>query len=167
TTGQGGSTGGTTGSGGTSATGGATGQGGSPATGGATGSGGTSAQGGSTGVTGTGGTPAACTSALSSRVRVTEIDVGASYAYNEVDNNGASLGLTPLAISPIRGGGSRLAFLGKGESNVHIVTLDANDQIMAGSAFKLPGYDFQDIYADTNGGTLLISRNAMGWGRDG
>jgi hypothetical protein len=161
TTGQGGSTGGTTGSGGTSATGGATGQGGSPATGGATGSGGTSAQGGSTGVTGTGGTPAACTSALSSRVRVTEIDVGASYAYNEVDNNGAALGLTPLAISPIPGGGARLAFLGKGDSTVHVVTLDASDQV-TGTAVSLPGYDFQDLYADANGGVMLISRTAMG-----
>ena len=45
---------------------------------------------------------------------------------------------------------------------VHIVTLDASDQVVAGSAFTLPGYDFQDIYADATGGTLLISRTAMG-----
>ena len=42
------------------------------------------------------------------------------------------------------------------------MTLDANDQVVAGSAFTLPGYDFQDIYADASGGMLLVSRNAMG-----
>ena len=58
-----------------------------------------------------------CSSSLTDRVRITEIDVGASYAYNEVDNNGAALGLTPLAIPHlIPGGGSRLAFLEKGAS---------------------------------------------------
>ncbi|HLK91302.1 MAG TPA: hypothetical protein VKZ18_15500, partial [Polyangia bacterium] len=127
----------------------ATGSGGSTgATGGTTGSGGSSATG-------------SCASALSDRVRITEIDVGASYAYNEVDNNGAALGLTPLAISPIPGGGSRLAFLGKGDSTVHVVTLDGSDQV-TGSAVSIPGYDFQDIYADANGGVMLISRTAMG-----
>src|ERR1700685_1932695 len=49
-----------------------------------------------------------CSTALSSRVKITEVDVGIAYQYNEVDNNGAALGLTPLAISPIPGGGSRL-----------------------------------------------------------
>jgi len=97
---------------------------------------------------------------LSDRVRITEIDVGVSYAYNEVDNNGAALGLTPLAISPIPGGGSRLAFLGRGDSTVHVITLDANDQVVSSAGF--PGFDFQDIYADATGGVLLISRNAQG-----
>ncbi len=173
-------TGGSSGTGGSSTTGGGSGSGGSSTTGG--GSGGSSTTGGGTGgssTTGgsTGGGPGVpipdggygssgdggvCSSALSDRVRITEIDVGASYAYNEVDNNGAALGLTVLAISPIPGGGSRLAFLEKGASLIHIVTLDANDQVVAGSAFTLPGYDFQDIYADASGGTLLVSRNAMG-----
>ena len=133
-----------------SATGGATGTGGGP---------GVPVPDGGYGPSGDGGV---CSSALADRVRITEIDVGGSYAYDEVDNNGAALGLTPLAISPIPGGGSRLAFLDKSASLVHIVTLDANDQVVAGSAFTLPGYDFQDIYADASGGTLLISRNAMG-----
>jgi hypothetical protein len=52
--------------------------------------------------------------------------------------DGPALGLTPLAISPIPGGGSRLAFLGKGDGMVHVATLDASDQIVAGSAFALP-----------------------------
>jgi hypothetical protein len=114
---------------------------------------------GTTGATGTGGS-AACSSALADRVRITEIDVGVSYAYNEVDNNGAALGLTPLAISPVPGGGSRLAFLGKSDGMVHVATLDAGDQMV--STFGLPGYDVQDIYADAGGGVLLVSRSAMG-----
>ncbi|HTB61868.1 MAG TPA: hypothetical protein VLC06_28605 [Polyangia bacterium] len=157
--GTGGATGGTSGTGGTFGTGGAIGTGGTPGAGGAIGTGGAPGTGGTPG---TGGATMACSSALSDRVRITEIDVGASYAYNEVDNNGAALGLTVLAISPIPGGGSRLAFLEKGASTIHIVTLDGNDQVVAGSAFTLPGYDFQDIYADASGGTLLVSRNAMG-----
>ncbi len=42
------------------------------------------------------------------------------------------------------------------------MTLDANDQVVAGSAFTLPGYDFQDIYADANGGVMLVSRDGDG-----
>jgi hypothetical protein len=170
-------TGGTTASGGATATasGGGPGSGGAAlATGGIPGSGGATASGGVTatasgGATGTGGggfggsiSGGACTGALGDRIRTTEIDVGVSYAYNEVDNNGAGLGLTPFAISPLPGGGSRLAFLGKTDSTVHIVTLDASDQVVAGSAFGLPAYDFQDIHADATGGVVLVGRNALG-----
>jgi hypothetical protein len=150
--------GGSKGTGGATAIGGATGTGGATGAGGATGTGGATGAGGATG---TGGATAACSSALSSRVRITEIDVGVTYAYNEVDNNGAALGLTPLAISPLPGGGSRLVFLGKGDSTAHVVTLDANDQV-TGTTFGIPGYDVQDIYADASGGVMLISRNALG-----
>src|SRR5450755_2966267 len=167
--GTGGSASGGNGSGGSTGTGGGIGTGGTgTATGGSTGTGASTGTGGGPGVPipdggyGPSGDGGVCSSALSDRVRITEIDVGASYAYNEVDNNGAGLGLTVLAISPIPGGGSRLAFLEKDASTIHIVTLDANDQVVAGSAFTLPGYDFQDIYADASGGTLLVSRNAMG-----
>jgi len=159
------------GTGGSSATGGSTskldaaagGTGG--ATGGVPGTAGATAVGGATGTGGTGvdaGPPGSCTSDLSSRVRITETDLGVAYAYNEVDNNGAALGLTPLAISPLPGGGSRVAFLGKSDNLVHVVTLDASDQVVAGSLAGFPGYDVQDIYADASGGTLLISRNALG-----
>ena len=85
-----------------------------------------------------------------------------NYAYNEVDNNGAALGQTPLAISPIPGGGSRLAFLGKTDSMAHVVTLDTLDEPVPGTAFALPAFDFQDIYADATGGVMLLSRNALG-----
>src|SRR3954447_12657075 len=151
TGGTGGSATGGNGSGGSTGTGGRIGTGGSTGTGGRIGSGGSIGTGGGPGVPipdggyGSSGDGGVCSAALVDRVRITEIDVGASYAYNEVDNNGAGLGLTPLAISPIPGGGSRLAFLEKGASQAHVVTLDANDQVVAGSAFTLPGYDFQDI----------------------
>jgi hypothetical protein len=156
----GGSTGAGGGPGGATGAGGATGVGGSSGAGGAAGAGGAVPDGG--------GTPpidaavGSCAAPLADRVRVTEIDVGVAYAYNEVDNNGAALGLTPLSISPVPGGGSRLAFLGKTDSTVHVVTLDANDQVVSGSAFGLPGFDFQDIYADAAGGVLLVSRAALG-----
>ncbi|MFL5304963.1 MAG: hypothetical protein ACJ8F1_07100, partial [Polyangia bacterium] len=138
------------------ATGGGPGSGGARASGGAAGTstGGATATGGAAGA-------ASCSSTLAGRVRVTEVDVGASAAYNEVDNNGAGLGLTPFALSPLPGGGSRLAFLGKGDGMVHVVTLDAADQV-TGTAVTLPAYDFQDLYADAAGGVLLVSRAAMG-----
>jgi hypothetical protein len=169
-----GANGGTSANGGASAAGGAAGVGtNAGGSAGIAGVGGSVGGGGSVGVGGSGipdaGVPpapdastAACSSSLASRVRITEIDVGAMVAYNEVDNNGAALGLTPLAISPLPGGGSRVAFLGKGDSTVHVVTLDANDQLVAGSTFGLPGFDFQDIYADATGGVLLVSRAALG-----
>ena len=165
-----GGTGGRAASGGTTASGGhvATGGGGGAGSGGAasggapaSGSGGTVTGGSGGKPAGGGGSPGSCAGALGDRIRVTEIDVGTAYAYNEVDNNGANLGLTPLAISPVPGGGARLAFLGKGDSTVHILTLDANDQV-TGTAVTLPAYDFQDIYADAGGGVVLVSRDAMG-----
>jgi hypothetical protein len=109
---------------------------------------------------GSSGDGGACSDSLSSRVRITNVDVGIAYQYDEVDNNGAALGLTPLAISSIPGGGSRLAFLGT-DSMVHIATLDADDHLV-GTPFGLAAYDFQDIYADASGGVLLVSRAALG-----
>src|SRR5580658_7621249 len=154
---------------GTQDTGGGGGGGGGGSGAGSGGSGGSAGEGGGGGSAplpdggfGSSGDGGPCSSALSSRIRITEVDVGIAYAYNEVDNNGAALGLTPLAISPIPGGGSRLAFLGNGDSMVHVATLDGNDQLVPGSTFALPGYDFQDIYADASGGTLLVSRAALG-----
>ncbi len=124
-------------------------------------SGGSASDGSMDSSSGSSGSVSTCSSSLSSRVRVTAIDVGTAYDYNEVDNNGPNLGLTPLAISPLPAGGSRLGFLGA-DGNVHVATLDANDQLVAGSVFSLTGYDFQDIYADESGGVALISRPALG-----
>jgi hypothetical protein len=90
-------------------------------------------------------------------VRVTEIDVGAT-----VRNNEDEAALLPLSISPIPGGGSRLAWMGN-DTRVHVTTLDANDQV-TGTSFGFPAHDFQDIYADATGGVILLTRDAMGGG---
>jgi hypothetical protein len=97
-------------------------------------------------------------------VRVTEIDVGISYVYQETDAAGGdNIGLAPLQIAPIPSGGSRVAFMGK-DGMVHIAQLDAGDQLVSGSVFGLPAFDMQDIYADDSGGVVLVSRNATGGG---
>ncbi len=101
-----------------------------------------------------------------SNVRVTEIDVGLTYVYQEVDaspTGGNNIGLALLAISPIPSGGSRVAFMGS-DGMVHIAELDANDNLVPGSVFGLPAFEFEDIYADNSGGTVLVTRNAMGGG---
>jgi hypothetical protein len=92
---------------------------------------------------------------------VTEVDVGSAVGYNEVDNNGGNVGLKPLAISPIPSGGSRLSWLGN-DGMVRVAALDASDQLVAGSTFAMPAYDFQDLYADGTGGVVLVSRAAGG-----
>jgi hypothetical protein len=84
--------------------------------------------------------------------------VGIAYSYQEVDTP-----LTLLAISPIPGGGSRLAFMGN-DSQVHIALLDTGDNLVAGSTFAFPAHDYQDIYADNSGGVVLVTRDAMGGG---
>jgi hypothetical protein len=92
---------------------------------------------------------------------VTEVDVGLNYVYQEIDANGGdTIGLAPFAISPIPSGGSRLAFMGS-DKMVHIAQLDANDNLVAGSVFGLPAFDFQDLYADDSGGVVLVSRDAV------
>jgi hypothetical protein len=113
----------------------------------------------SSGSTGTGG-GAACSSPLSQRIRITTVDVGSTVVYNEVDTP-----LTPLAISPIPSGGSRVAWMGN-DGNVHIAALDANDQLVAGSALALPASDFQDLYADNTGGVVLVSKPSAAGGTD-
>lgn len=102
-----------------------------------------------------GGTVVACGSPT---VRVTEIDVGTSVTSNETDG-----ALMPLALSPIPAGGTRVAWYGG--SQVHVTTLNADDQINANVAeVKLPAHDFQDILADNAGGAVLLTRDAEGGG---
>jgi hypothetical protein len=81
-----------------------------------------------------------------------------TYSYQEVDTP-----LSLLAISPIPGGGSRLAFMGS-DKKLHVELLDGGDNLVAGQTFSLPAYDFQDIYADDTGGAVLVTRDAMGGG---
>jgi hypothetical protein len=89
--------------------------------------------------------------------------VGSTVVYQEVDANGPNLGLAPLAISPIPSGGSRIAWMGN-DGKVHLAQLDANDQLVAGSTFSMPAFDFQDLYADNNGGVVLVSRPSAAGG---
>jgi hypothetical protein len=107
---------------------------------------------------GSSGDGGSCTSALSGRMRITEIDVGVAVSYDEVDTP-----LTPLAIAPIPGGGSRVGFMSN-DGKAHVVTLDAQDQVVAGSGFGLTASDFQDIYADSKGGVMLVSRPSAATG---
>jgi hypothetical protein len=90
-------------------------------------------------------------------VRITEVDVGGTIVHNEDE-----AALKPLVISPIPSGGSRLAWMGS-DGMVHITQLDASDHV-AGPSFGLKANDFSDLYADTNGGVLLLTRDAMGGG---
>ncbi len=128
------------------------------------GSGGASAGTGGSGGTaaGTGGTTdtgAACPLGASN-VRVTDVELGSAYSYNELDANPPNTELAPLALSPIPSGGSRLAFMGT-DGMAHVVQLDADDHLVAGSAFGVPAFDFEDVYADDAGGVLLLTRPAV------
>ncbi|MBV9945413.1 MAG: hypothetical protein JOZ69_01025, partial [Myxococcales bacterium] len=111
-----------------------------------------------------GGVPAgdggACTIGASN-VRVAEIDVGAAIAYNEIDANGAQPGLEPLAIAPIPSGGSRLSWMGS-DGMLHVARLDANDQLVTGTAFTMAAFDYEDLWADDTGGVALVTRPALG-----
>jgi hypothetical protein len=93
----------------------------------------------------------------SSRVRITEVDVGANVVANEDE-----VALKPLALSPIPSGGSRLAWMG-GDGKVHVTQLDASDQV-TGTSIAVAAHDFADLYADDKGGVLLLTRDAQGGG---
>jgi hypothetical protein len=141
--------------------GGAGGQGGSA---GASGSGGASA--GSAGVAGNGGsagtggvcssTPTSCAAA---QVRVTDINFGVNLIGN--GNEGDTQAI-PLAIAAKPGGGSRIAAMGS-DGRVYLGELDCNDKLV-GSPVSLPAHDFQDIALDSNGGVVLLTRDAQGGG---
>jgi hypothetical protein len=70
----------------------------------------------------------------------------------------------PLVISPIRSGGSRLAWM-DGNSMVHVTQLDGSDRV-TGASLALPAHDFADLYADDAGGVLLLTRDALGAGNN-
>ena len=124
--------------------------GGGPSAGGSAGAG--------AGATGTGGSNTTGGCALTTNsLHVTEVDVGAP-----VVNNEDEAALMPIAIAPIPSGGSRLAFMSN-DGKVHVTELDANDQV-TGTTAALTAMDFGDIYADANGGVLLLTRNAQGGG---
>lgn len=111
---------------------------------------------GSAGAPSNAGAPSACSAPT---VRITEIDVGSAVNHNEDE-----AALKPLAISPMPGGGSRVAWYG-GDSKVHVTTLKADDTIDTSvPEAVIPGNDFGDLYADDQGGVLLVTRDAKGGG---
>ncbi|HVU00778.1 MAG TPA: hypothetical protein VHE30_03470 [Polyangiaceae bacterium] len=106
---------------------------------------------------GGGGAPPAGACALdASRIRITETDLDAT-----VDQNEDEAALKPLVLSPIPGGGSRLAWMSGGM--VHVSTLGADDAA-SGSSLALPAHDFADLHADAQGGAILLTRDAEGGG---
>jgi hypothetical protein len=70
----------------------------------------------------------------------------------------------PMMIAAKPSGGSRLAWLGT-DSNVYVAELDCTDKLV-GTPFKFPAVDLQDIYADDNGGVVLLTRDATNGGTD-
>jgi hypothetical protein len=101
--------------------------------------------------------PAGACQASMDRLRISEIDVGASVVTNEDE-----VGLKPIVIAPLPTSGARLAFMGS-DNLVHVVALGADDQ-PSGSASTLMGYDFADMLADDTGGVVLLTRVAHGAG---
>lgn len=91
------------------------------------------------------------------RIRVTELDVGEIVVANEEE-----AALMPIVISPVPSGGSRLAWMGD-DGAVHITTLNQADEIVRNDVSILAN-DFQDLYATSDGGVLLLTRAAQGGG---
>ncbi|MGD8837763.1 MAG: X2-like carbohydrate binding domain-containing protein [Desulfobacteraceae bacterium] len=99
-----------------------------------------------------------CTSPL---VTVTDIDVGTPVMGYGQESDTDPL---PMAIAAIPSGGSRLAWLGT-DNRVYVATLDCNDQLV-GTPKSFAGINLQDLYADENGGVVLLTRNATNGGTD-
>jgi hypothetical protein len=70
----------------------------------------------------------------------------------------------PLAIAAMPSGGSRVAWLGT-DSKVYVATLGCDDKLV-GTPFSFAGVDLQDLYADDNGGVVLLTRDATNGGTD-
>jgi hypothetical protein len=94
-------------------------------------------------------------------VRVTDVNLGS--AVTPYGNEGDTLPL-PMAIAAMPSGGSRFAWLGT-DGNVHVGLLDCDDQLV-GTPFTLPAEDLQDLYADDDGGVVLLTRGATNGGTD-
>jgi hypothetical protein len=91
--------------------------------------------------------------------RITEIDVGAAISQNEDE-----AALKPLAISAIPSGGSRVAWIGA-DNMIHVTTLKADDTVDTSvGTVNIVGSDYGDIYADDQGGVLMVSRDSVGGG---
>jgi hypothetical protein len=67
-----------------------------------------------------------------------------------------------MVLAALPSGGSRLAWLGTDE-RVYVAELDCDDQLV-GEPISFPAHDVQDLYADEDGGVLLLTREASGSG---
>ena len=114
---------------------------------------------------GSGGTAGNCSRPVGActapSVRVTDVSVGVPVT--GYGNEGDTLPL-PMAIAAKPSGGSRIAWLGTNQQ-VHIGELDCEDRLV-GTPFTVPAIDLQDLYADENGGVVLVTRNATNGGTD-
>jgi hypothetical protein len=129
------------------------------------GSGGAGTSGGGAGGTGGAGGGGSCSTAptgtcAAPTVRITNVTLS-SAVVTPFDVNSDTEPL-PFAISAIPSGGSRLAWMGT-DGKVYVGKLDCEDKL-TGTPFSFPANDFQDIYADDDGGVLLVTRPATGSG---
>ncbi|MGD8834546.1 MAG: hypothetical protein PVJ19_06380 [Desulfobacteraceae bacterium] len=70
----------------------------------------------------------------------------------------------PMAIAAMPSDGSRLAWLGT-DNRIYVAELDCSDNLV-GTPASFPGIDLQDLYADDEGGVVLLTRNATNGGTD-
>ncbi len=69
-----------------------------------------------------------------------------------------------MALTSTPSGGTRVAWMGT-DGQVHVTALKSDDTVdTAVATVSLPAFDFGDIYADDNGGVLLLTRDAKGGG---
>ncbi|MET0791542.1 MAG: hypothetical protein ABW061_08485, partial [Polyangiaceae bacterium] len=130
---------------------------------GSAGAGGSS--GGSAGSGSGGATGGACSRPIgactSPAVTITSVNLGVAVTGYGSQADTAAL---PMAISALPSGGSRLAWLGT-DKKVYIAELDCSDQLV-GTPFSFAAEDLQDLYADDNGGVVMLVRNATNSGTD-
>ena len=117
------------------------------------------------GVTSAGGTVGACSRVVgtctSPTVKVTDVSLGIAVTGYGREGDTDPL---PLAIAAMPSGGSRVAWLGT-DKKVYVAQLDCDDALV-GTPYSFPGVDLQDIYADDNGGVVLLTRDATNGGTD-
>ncbi|MBN2343088.1 MAG: hypothetical protein JXX29_03470 [Deltaproteobacteria bacterium] len=97
----------------------------------------------------------------SPEISVTEVDLGIPVSGYGWEGDTEPF---PIMISAMASGGSRVAWLGTDET-VYVATLDCNDELV-GTPFSFPAVDLQDIYADDDGGVVLLTREATNGGTD-
>lgn len=112
---------------------------------------------------GSGGTAGSCGRAVGActapTVRVTDVALGSQVVGYAQESDTDPL---PMAIAAKPSGGSRIAWMGT-NSQVYVGELDCDDQLV-GTPVSFPATNLQDLYADDNGGVVLLTRDATGSG---